>query len=91
MIVLQRLKIIKKRKTLSKLAFSGRHAGISVWVLTQNNNSVFKDFRQQAKVIVLFHCKDKHSFQDCLDDNDVLESKDKKNKIKKILKSKKVL
>lgn len=50
--------IVKKRKTLSKLAFSGRHAGVSVWLLTQKYNSVLKDFREQAKVIVLFHCKD---------------------------------
>lgn len=79
----------KKRKTLSKLAFSGRHAGISVWLLTQKYNSILKDFREQAKVIVLFHCKDKHSFEDCLDENDVIESKEEKNRIKILLKSKK--
>ena len=78
--------IVEKRKSLSKLAFSGRHAGISVWVLTQKYNSVLKDFREQLKVVVLFYTKDKHSFDDCLDENDVIESREEKQKIKQKLK-----
>ena len=81
--------MVKKRKTLSKLAFSGRHAGVTVWLLTQKYNSVLKDFREQAKLIVLFHCKDKRSFETCLEENDVIESKVDREKIKEILKQKK--
>ena len=33
----------KKKDMLSELAFSGRHAGQSVWILTQKYNSVLKD------------------------------------------------
>lgn len=81
--------MVKKRKTLSKLAFSGRHAGVSVWLLTQKYNSVLKDFREQARVIVLFHCKDKNSFESCLEENDVIKSKEEKEKIKQMLNQKK--
>jgi len=78
--------IHKKRQTLSELAFSGRHDGISVWVITQKYNSVLKDFREQTKWVALFCCKDKSSFDECLEENDVIESKEEKIKIKKMLK-----
>jgi len=81
--------MIKKRKTLSKLAFSGRHAGISVWLLTQKYNSVLKDVREQSKFIALFFCKDKSCFEVCLEENDVIESNEEKIKIKKMLRKKK--
>ena len=77
--------IVKKRNSLAKLAFSGRHAGISVWILTQKYNSILKDFREQLKTVVLFFTKDKHSFNECLDENDVIESKEEKDKIKQRL------
>ena len=35
--------LTKKRDMLSELAFSGRHAGQSVWVLMQKYNTVLKD------------------------------------------------
>ena len=34
--------LTKKKDMLSMLAFSGRHAEQSIWVLTQKNNSVLK-------------------------------------------------
>jgi len=43
---------------LSELAFSGRHAKQSVWVLVQKYNTVCKDLREQTKWVALFHCKD---------------------------------
>ena len=39
----------KKRDTLSELAFSGRHAQQSVWVLSQRYNSALKDLREQTQ------------------------------------------
>ena len=79
----------RKRKMLSKLAFSGRHANVSVFLLTQKYNSVLKDFREQAKVVVLFHCKDRKSFDECLIENDVIEDKGERKKIKTQLREKK--
>ena len=58
--------LTKKKHMLSMLAFSGRHAEQSVWVLTQKYNSVLKDFREQTRWVCLFHCKDRDSFEDCL-------------------------
>jgi len=81
--------IVKKRKTLTKLAFSGRHAGITVWLLTQKYNSVLTDFRQQIKVVVLFHTKDRKSFEECLCENDVIETKEARAKVKEKLKNNK--
>ena len=81
--------IVKKRNTLSKLAFSGRHALITVWILTQKYNSVLKDFREQLKVVVLFYTKDRNSFEECLKENDVIESKEERNRVKQYLKDNK--
>lgn len=64
--------LTKKKDMLSELAFSGRHAEQSVWVLTQRYNSVLKDLREQTRWVALFHCKDRDSFGDCLRENDVI-------------------
>ena len=40
---------------LVKLSFSARHAGISVWVLTQQLSSIAKPFRKNVASIVLFY------------------------------------
>ncbi len=64
--------LTKKKDMLSELAFSGRHANCSVWVLTQKYNAVLKDLREQTRWTALFHCKDRDSFDDCLRENDVI-------------------
>ena len=49
-------KYVKKRSSeLVKLAFSARHMGISVWVLTQKYTRITPDFRENAAAIVLFY------------------------------------
>ena len=58
--------LMKKKDMLSELAFSGRHADQSVWVLTQKYNSVLKDLREQTRWVALFHCEDRDSYEDCL-------------------------
>ena len=63
---------------LSMLAFSGRHVEQSVWVLTQKYNSVLKDLREQTRLVCLFHCKDRDSFEDCLRKNDVIPSREQR-------------
>ena len=40
---------------LVKLGFSARHAGISVWVLTQQPSRIAKPFRENVAAIVLFN------------------------------------
>jgi len=64
--------LTKKKDMLSELAFSGRHAKQSVWVLVQKYNAVCKELREQTKWVALFHCKDRFSFTDALDENDVV-------------------
>ena len=58
--------LTKKKDMLSELAFSGRHAQQSVWILTQKYNSILTDFREQARWVLIFHCKDRDSFTECL-------------------------
>ena len=41
--------LTKKKDMLSELAFSGRHANQSVWVISQRYISVLKDLREQTK------------------------------------------
>ena len=40
---------------LVKLGFSACHAGISVWVLTQQLSSIAKPFQENVAAIVLFY------------------------------------
>ena len=70
--------LTKKKDMLSELAFSGCHADISVWVLTQKYNSVLKDLREQMRWVALFHCKDRDSFEDCLRENDVISTREQR-------------
>lgn len=70
--------LTRKKDMLSELAFSGRHAAQSVWVLTQKYNSVSKDLREQTRWVCLFHCKDRDSFEDCLRENDVIATREER-------------
>ena len=77
--------INKKLDVLSELAFSGCHRNHSLWVLTQKYNSVSKDVREQIKWLCLFFTEDRHSFEDCLRENDIISDKDKRYRLKKCL------
>ena len=70
--------LTKKKDMLPELASSGRHADISVWVLTQKYNSVLKDLRERTRWVALFHCKDRDSFEDCLWENDVISTREQR-------------
>ena len=80
--------INKKRDALSELAFSGRHKKHSLWVLTQKYNSISKDVREQLKWLCLFFTKDRDSFEDCLRENDVVSTKNERDRLKKCLQDK---
>ena len=76
--------LTKKKDMLSQLAFSGRHAEQSVWVISQRYISVLKDLREQAKWVCMFYTKDRDSFEYCLRENDVVPLEEKQ-KIKEEL------
>ena len=65
----------KEERHAVRLAFSGRHADISVWVQTQKCNSVLKYLRELTRWVALFHCKERDSFEDCLRENDVMPTR----------------
>ena len=74
----------KKKDMLSQLAFSGRPAEQSVWVISQRYISVLKDLREQAKWVCMFYTKDRDSFEYCLRENDVVPAEERQ-KIKEEL------
>jgi hypothetical protein len=76
----------QKKGTLSSLAMNGLHAKQSVWVLVQQYNTVVKEFRLQTERVILFHCKDRHSFGDALDENDIVPHSER-DRIRSILAS----
>ena len=69
-------KELKKRSNeFIKLAFSGRHEGLSVWVLTQQLTSISKPFRDNIACILAFHNPSQvgkqTSTRDCVFPNDI--------------------
>lgn len=77
----------KKGDELTNLAYSGRHTKQSVWIITQKYKSVLKDFRTQTKWTALFFCKDRDSFDECLQENDVIPVLELRDELKKTLAS----
>ena len=74
--------LTKKKDMLSELAFSGRHAEQSVWVISQGYISVLKDLREQTKRLCMFYNKDRDSFENCLRENDVIPTLEERQRIK---------
>ena len=66
---------------ISELAFSGRHANHSCWIISQKYNSVLKDFREQLKWLCIFYCKDRNSFENRLRENNVVENEEMRKEI----------
>ena len=75
-----------KATALTKLAFHGRHANISTWILTQKYNAIVKDFRKNIMMLVLFYDKDKESRDAAFKENDIGLTAEEKDKIIKQLK-----
>ena len=59
-----------------------------MWVLTQKYNSISKDVREQLKWVCIFFTKDRDSFEECLRENDVVSTKDDRDRLKKYLQNK---
>ena len=47
--------VAKRKSEFVSLAFSGRHKGLSVWVLTQQLTSIVKPFRDNVACVIAFH------------------------------------
>ena len=67
---------------LCKLAFSARHYGFSVFVLTQKYNAIVKDFRDNIRMLILFYNKDKKSMTDAFDENNIVPKEEREDIIK---------
>ena len=76
-----------KSTALTKLAFHGRHANISTWVITQKYNAIVKDFRENIKMLILFFDKDRESREAAFKENDIGISQTEKNNIVTALKN----
>ena len=77
-----------KSSQLTNLAFSGRHLGISTWVIAQKYNSVVKDYRENIRMLVLYYNKDDSALQLALEENNIIE-KDKRAEVKKYIRDNK--
>ena len=77
--------LTKKKDMLSELAFSGRHAKQSIWVLTQKYNSIVKDLREQTHWVAMFHCKYRDSFEDAFCKNNVIPSREERAAVRQLL------
>ena len=62
----------KKKTELCKLAFSGRHAGISTWVIVQKYTSVVKDYRENIRMLTVFFSKDENSTELIFEENAIV-------------------
>lgn len=78
----------KKVSELCHLAFSGRHYGLSTWVVNQKYNSVVKDYRENIRMLVLFFNKDESAMKQALEENDIVPKDKKQNIITHLKKNK---
>jgi len=79
----------KKATSLTDLAISTIHYGISVWVICQKYNSIVKDFRENIRMFILFFSKDKKSMDQAVDENDIFQGVEQTQLIKARLKESK--
>ena len=60
---------VKKRTNeLVNLAFSARHKGLSVWVITQQMTSISKPFRENIPALILFCTPSRKDMKEIFDD-----------------------
>ena len=77
-----------KKTELCNLAFSGRHYGITTWVLVQKYNSIVKDFRENIRLLVLFFNKDERAMALALEENAIVPAELRKLVEKKLKENK---
>ena len=64
----------KHRTSLSKIAFSGRHANLTTWFITQRYVSAPKDFRENIHWVLITKNTCKKSFETLTSENDIIPS-----------------
>ena len=74
----------RKSTALTKLAFSGRHMGISTWLITQKYNAVVKDYRDNIGMLVLYYNKDDKSMINAVDENSIVNKAERDHIIQKL-------
>ena len=78
----------RKSTALTKLVFSGRHMGISTWLITQKYNAVVKDYRDNIRMLVLHYNKDDKSMINAFDENNIVNKAERDNIIHKLRENK---
>ena len=73
-----------KESELCHLAFSGRHYGISTWIINQKYNSIVKDFRENIRFLVLFFNKDEKAMKLSLEENNIIPKEERNELIQKL-------
>ena len=76
---------------LTELGFSGRHCGISVWLITQKYNAVCKDFRENCKHMIIHTMNDQASFDQIFRENRCLPLQEKEHIMSELDACKKLL
>ena len=61
----------RRNTSISRLAISGRHQNFSLWILTQKYTMIAKEVREQAQWVCSFYTKDKKSFREMIEQNNV--------------------
>ena len=62
----------KRRQPLLELAISGRHRAHSLWLLTQSYTAIPNNIRRQAKMLYVWHPKNRTDLNTIHDENDVI-------------------
>jgi hypothetical protein len=69
---------------LTRLAFSGRHLGISVWFITLKYTAVVKDFRDNIRALVQFYEKDEVTLKGALSENGVIPKEQRQDVVERL-------
>ena len=62
----------KCRQPLLELAISGRHRGHSLWLLTQSYTAVPNNIRRQAKMLYVWHPRNRTDLNTIHEENDII-------------------
>ena len=62
----------KRRQPLLELAISGRHRGHSLWLLTQSYTAIPNNIRRQAKMLYVWHPKNRMDLNTIQEEHDVI-------------------
>ena len=57
---------------LLELAISGRHRGHSLWLLTQSYTAISNNIRRQAKMLYVWHTKNRTDLNTIHEENDII-------------------